>query len=369
MKVCVVSTHDSVVMKDLSLARRCRGCVLGGAVGDALGAPVEFMDAAAIKCRFGPSGIRDFVAAYGRVGAITDDTQMTLFTAEGLLRAAVRCDGRGICYPPMVVHHAYLRWLKTQGENANLTPQVDLYWHVAMDGWLIKVPALWSRRAPGSTCLSALRNAKRIGDPAKNNSKGCGGVMRVAPVGLVAARDNAFELGNQTAALTHGHPSGYLSAGFLALVIAEIIAGTSLRESIRAAKQTLITQPDHAEVLKPVENAEALASSETGSVTALGQGWVPEEALAIALYCPLVAPNFEEAVVLAVNHAGDSDSTGAITGNICGALYGIDSIPARWLNELELREEIEAIADDLSALRDGRLDIDSDLVYQRYPGW
>jgi hypothetical protein len=73
------------------------------------------MDAAAIKARFGPGGIRDFVPSYGRIGAITDDTQMTLFTAEGLLRSATRLAARGVCYPPMVVHHAYLRWLKTQG--------------------------------------------------------------------------------------------------------------------------------------------------------------------------------------------------------------------------------------------------------------
>src|SRR5215469_1142760 len=94
-----------------------RGCLLGGAVGDALGAPVEFMSYANIVREFGPEGIRDFAPAYGRLGAITDDTQMTLFTAEGLLRAYVRGCLKGICHPPSVVHHAYLRWLITQGEN------------------------------------------------------------------------------------------------------------------------------------------------------------------------------------------------------------------------------------------------------------
>jgi ADP-ribosyl-[dinitrogen reductase] hydrolase len=173
-----------------------------------------------------------------------------------------------------------------------------------MDGWLINTPALWSRRAPGNTCLSALRNAKQMGEPARNSSKGCGGVMRVAPVGLAASRESAFELGTQTTALTHGHPSGYLSAGFLALLIAEILADASLRDAVRAAKQTLIAQPDHQEVLHAVEKAEALASSGNGTVAALGQGWIAEEALAIALYCSLAAPNFEEALVLAVKSFG-----------------------------------------------------------------
>jgi hypothetical protein len=75
-------------------------CLLGGAVGDALGAPVEFLSLAQIRSHFGSAGIRDFAEAYGRVGAITDDTQMTLFTAEGLLRATVRGHERGGCHPP-----------------------------------------------------------------------------------------------------------------------------------------------------------------------------------------------------------------------------------------------------------------------------
>lgn len=97
---------------------RCRGCLLGGAVGDALGAPVEFMTIDQIHRQFGSGGIRDFAPAYGRVGSVTDDTQMALFTAEGLIRAVVRETGRGVCHIPTVVHRAYVRWLTTQGYNA-----------------------------------------------------------------------------------------------------------------------------------------------------------------------------------------------------------------------------------------------------------
>jgi ADP-ribosylglycohydrolase len=239
------------------------------------------------------------------------------------------------------------------------------------DGWLIGLRTLWSPRAPGNTCLSALRNAKKMGEPAKNNSKGCGGVMRVAPVGLVANRERAFELGSQTAALTHGLPSGYLSAGFMALLIEEIVSGASLADSIQTAKQGLMTQPGHEEVLNAVESAVFLAQSGAPhtKLPVLGQGWVAEEALAIALFCALAAPNFEDAVVLAVNHSGDSDSTGAIAGNICGALYGNGAIPAGWLDRLELHDEITAIADDLADLREDTLDLDSDAIHQRYPGW
>ena len=163
-----------------------------------------------------------------------------------------------------------------------------------------------------------------------------------------------------------------MSAGFLALAIAEIVAGTPLRDSIRAAKLCLVNYPDHEEVLGAVEKAEASVSSAAMNPVAagaLGQGWIAEEALAIALYCSLAAPNLEEAVILAVNHSGDSDSTGSIAGNICGALYGVESIPARWLDALELRDEITAIADDLTALREGKLDDITDSIWTRYPGW
>ena len=80
----MITTHD-----------RYRGCLLGGAVGDALGAGVEFMSLDEIRGRYGPAGVTGYVPCYGRSGAITDDTQMTLFTAEGLLRARQHGDGAG----------------------------------------------------------------------------------------------------------------------------------------------------------------------------------------------------------------------------------------------------------------------------------
>jgi ADP-ribosylglycohydrolase len=340
---------------------------LGGAVGDALGAPVEFHSMPEIIRRFGSRGILDFASAYGLVGAITDDTQMTLFTAEGLLRAAVRHESKGICHIPSVVHHSYLRWLKTQGETTTCEAIP-----VAMDGWLIGLSSLWSRRAPGGTCLSSLRGAKHLGETVQNESKGCGAVMRVAPIGLVARADEAFELGFEVAALTHGHPSGSLSAAFLAYLIRRIIDGDSLQDAIFMAKNVLRAHQDHEETLDALNVAERYAASRDLNALRegrLGEGWVAEEALAISVYCALLFRNFEEAVTGAVNQSGDSDSTGSITGNICGAIYGVESIPERWLGQLELRTEITEIADDLAALDGGIFDASSESAWQRYPGY
>lgn len=344
-----------------------RGCLLGGAVGDALGAPVEFLSLTEIRARFGAEGIRDYVAAYGRVGAVTDDTQMTLFTGEGLLRAAVRGNERGICHPPSIVHHAYVRWLYTQGETTR-SDRPRLWEDSRPDGWLVTLPELHARRAPGNTCLSALHE-EDFGTPDRpiNDSKGCGGVMRVAPVGLMLSVD-AFGLGCETGAITHGHPSGFLSAGFLAETIRGIIDGAGLPESIARALHTLEKQPRHEETSSAVRRALELAQSRPATaetVESLGGGWVGEEALAISLYCALAAGgDFEAGIRLAVNHGGDSDSTGAITGNILGALLGEGAIPQRWLGKLELRREIECMADDLLTGYH-----DDDAWRARYPGW
>ena len=334
-------------------ARFC-GCLLAGAAGDALGAPVEFMGIGEIRARFGAAGIRDFVPYAGKAGAITDDTQMTLFTAEGLLRSANCGRERGIGPDFIrVIGDAYRRWLHTQGEGGGAKDQEFL------SGWLIRNLDLYARRAPGITCLGALRAMGRDIRLADNDSKGCGGVMRAAPVGLFvsgwegAGPDpvrRAFALGCDSAALTHGHPAGQHPAGVLAVLVLRLVQGASLLEALATARAVLTTVPDHRETLAAIDLAAKLAGQggePDGHLRELGEGWVGEEALAIALYCALRAESLEEGVMLAVNLTGDSDSTGAIAGNLLGALHGVDAIPQRWLEALELREAIGQVADDL----------------------
>jgi ADP-ribosylglycohydrolase len=341
---------------------RSLGCLIGGAVGDALGAPVEFMNRKDILDRFGPRGITTYAPAYGGIGTITDDTQMTLFTAEGLLRGHVRGRHKSITTYTGVTARAYLRWLHTQGERS----AHDLYIETNGEGagWLIRQQALHSRRAPGNTCLSALRAMQEIGKPARNSSKGCGGVMRVAPVGLFHWRlknnhspGETFQLGTELAALTHGHPTGSLTGGVLSVLIRELADGASLPEALAAAKALLRQAREHEETLACIELAEKSAESNmphADAIARIGQGWIAEEALAVSIYCALVARDLREGIILAVNHDGDSDSTGAITGNLLGAIYGVKAIPQEWLDSLELREVITAMAEDLYFFPKGR---------------
>ncbi len=368
---------------------RARGCLLGGAVGDALGAAVEFMDWREIRSRFGVEGIQEPAEAYGRVGAITDDTQMTLWTAEGILRGIARANERGIGGPRSTLPTAYLRWLYTQ--DGKLPAHVES--HIVQrvlggsdpessggsewpTGWLLGVRALHSRRAPGNTCLSALR-AKPIAEyqRAENDSKGCGGVMRVAPAALVEAYDPeddaewAFELGCDAAAFTHGHPTGWLAAGAFARILSLLRGDISIEAAARNAIERLEREKSSEETISAIEVALKLAKSKAPSsaesIEQLGGGWIAEQALAIALFAAMRAEGeFERGVRLAVNHSGDSDSTGAMTGQLLGIVHGERAIPQRWLAVLELRYEIEAIAEDLGTGWRG-----SGEWRERYPPW
>ena len=330
------------------LRSRVRGCLLAGAIGDALGAPVEFSSLEEIRRVHGSEGVTGFLPAYGLAGgAITDDTQMTLFTAEGLVRALVRESERGtFVRPSSVIRRAYFRWLHTQG-----MPWPDPEWPMEdSPGWLVGEGGLHHRRAPGNTCLSALAagGMGEIERPA-NDSKGCGGVMRVAPIGLGDVTD-PFLVAAQTAAITHGHPSGYLAAGFLGDLIARLRRKEPLRGAIEATRQLLTSWDGHGEVLHAVDAAVDLAGRGRPSpeqLETLGGGWVAEEALAISLCCALVADDVVDGLLLAVNHSGDSDSTGAITGNILGIIGGEAALPTDLLVRLELREVITELADDL----------------------
>lgn len=334
-----------------------RGCMLGGAVGDALGAPIEFMSKLAIMQKYGNGGVQDYVEFADGTGAITDDTQMALFTAEGILRACVRGHERGICGVSSVVSGAYQRWLKTQG----FSPE-DKYGNLD-NGWLIKEKQLFSSRAPGMTCLSALEeNALH----AKNDSKGCGTVMRLAPVGLFFEPEAAYQYGCEFSAITHGHPTGITAGGAFAMLISYLRYGKSLAAALDLVEKHLENIPDAAETLAAIRKARSATD-----INELGEGWVAEEALAIGISCALHNQwNFRAGVLEAINITGDSDSTGCIAGHILGVLNGENAIPEKWRKNLLEYNIVSQIADDLHTQfeenPDGHV---TKNWWQKYPGY
>jgi ADP-ribosylglycohydrolase/protein-tyrosine phosphatase len=339
---------------------RIRGCVLGGAVGDAFGYCVEFDRWPDIARRYGKQGILEPELQAGQL-VVSDDTQMTLFTLEGLLRAMQSSPSPSHDRIVESIREAYLDWHRTQ-ERA-----VD---GAAMTGALGRHLSLHHRRAPGRTCLDAVGAGARgtLHQPV-NDSKGCGGVMRVAPLAFFPERialEAAFELGARAAALTHGHPSGYLSAGALAGILHGLMRhpsapGTRAGEgavlnAVNATLPLLHASAQSAETLAALEHALAAASAgkpTRQAVASLGEGWVGEEALSIGLYACLVASDFKDAVRIASNHDGDSDSTASIAGQLYGAWQGEQALPGEWVARLDVLAPLEELLRQASAVSRG----------------
>ena len=351
---------------------RTLGCMVGGAVGDALGYAVEFDSWPQIQRKYGPSGIHDYQLDRRGLALISDDTQMSLFTASGILLGMTRGCTRGIMGRiDTYCHWSYLNWLHTQEWSSR-------HEEARADSWLMDVPELYARRAPGNTCLSALRSLEER-KLVENDSCGCGGVMRTAPLALLNYIHN-YENDDlnycdmcaaEAARITHKHPLGFLPSAVLNRILMRIMAGTVedngqlvnvIEESLSAlsdiesemdkSKTYGDLWPRHVAKLQDiVKKAIDLAHSDTPDVEAIesiGGGWTGHEALAIAIYSAVKHTNsFEEAIISSVNHSGDSDSTGAVCGNIIGCLLGRKAIPSRFTDTLELLDVIEEIAHDL----------------------
>lgn len=362
------------------LREKYRGCLIGGAIGDALGAPVEFLSLEQIKNRYGFRGVGDYQEAFDRLGSVTDDTQMTLFTAEGVLRAFMRMRTKGICDAQGVIRNAYLRWLHTQGEDLAITDSI-------FTGWLYKQKDLFHRRAPGNTCLASLKAiATDMSNYPINDSKGCGCVMRVAPIGLLYASidikdghdmsDQVFIMGIGSAEITHSHPTGKLTSGFFSLLIYYLALDKNLMEAIDLSIEKLKTYEAHQETLESINHAITLAKSDLHheqAIAALGEGWVAEEALAIALYSAVKAKDFTDGITMAVNHSGDSDSTGLMAGQLLGLISGWSNLPTKFIDSLEVRSLIEEISDDLVTapdwpIADGVVSEEFEYYWNKYPG-
>lgn len=347
-----------------------RGCLLGGAAGDALGYAIEFDREEAIAARYGSRGIRDYQLDERGLAPFSDDTQMTLYTANSLLcslaalsahtssgaptpaPATLPSPAALAAYAPAQMAQFYVEWMYTQ---------VSPYPLAESKAWISSLSELFASRAPGVTCMNACE-AMASGAKAVNNSKGCGGIMRMAPVGLINTSPGFSgvelqRLGAQLAELTHCHELGWMPAGVFAHIVSLLARdeASSVREAATQALNTLPEAFPNAHYLGQLQEllryTLRLADSDMPdleAIHALGEGWVAEEALAIGLLCSLRhEDDFAGAITSAVNHGGDSDSTGAIAGNIVGAHLGLTEIPQRYLEHLELRDTISKIADDL----------------------
>ena len=300
------------------------GSIVGLAVGDALGYPGEFRTRAQILETFGPEGITEFVGVMDErwparpiiigtrhpPGSYSDDTQMTIALAEGLLET----QGQDLDARMEAVGRHFVAWSRSEDND----------------------------RAPGGTCMTGCENLAR-GVPWRQanvaNSKGCGSAMRVAPIGLLW-HDEPEELGRVARAsslLTHGHDAGVEGAAAAARLVGAAARGDApeaMYHEVMAASAG--RSPDFERRMRQLpamldrEPAEALSSQ------GLGEAWVAEEAVASALYCVWRHPDdFAAAALEGANTDGDSDSIACIVGGIMGARLGIEGIPERWREQVE----------------------------------
>ncbi|RMI35753.1 ADP-ribosylglycohydrolase family protein [Nocardia stercoris] len=347
----------------MSLRDVVHGGLLGGAVGDALGAPVEAMLLANIVQRYGQEGVTGGRNSFE--GRISEETQLTLFLTEALIRSSVRARARGIGTTLGLVQEGLLVWLRGQGQPL---PEQS---HPLFSS-LERYPELMSNRGPTSSTTKAMRLVAARGQPRIplgtrtapiTDSKGCAATVRSAPCGFGRTPEHAFELGCDTAALTHGDPSGWLPAGTLAAIVAGLDSGLTTAAAVDRARAILTRHPAHLETSTALTTALRLADEITrhtttvppvGALKPLGFGVMGPEALALAVCAALTAEAaggtpteiFRAGVLLAVNHSGDSDSTGSIAGTILGARHGVAAIPAEWRTALDAAPIIEHLVAD-----------------------
>lgn len=320
----------------MDLRERYRGAIYGLAIGDALGMPTEFKSLRQIEQAFGPNGIQDLPPK----GMFTDDTQMSVALAEGLLDGGVDPD------PEVVMPHVARRFVAWSKSPENF-------------------------RAPGRTCMTACWRLDS-GTPWKGagvvHSKGCGAAMRAAPIGLLYAdRAELRAIAHASSLVTHGHPASLAATHAAALAVRLLVEGTPPDDLLPGLHETTGLAPDWDELLARVPTA--LSATRDGAATPrevqqkgvepwrLGESWVAEEAVASALYCFLLAhergAGYPCAVRAGANTQGDSDSIACIAGGFAGACWGVGAIPADWVQRVEDREPLGGLADRLLAARRG----------------
>jgi len=328
---------------------RIAGTLYGVAIGDALGAEIEFLTLDTIRYRFPPNGPLE---PPGTPAKVTDDTQLTLAVGEALTKATAPYTAENMAE---ALKAEFIAWFNDPDSN----------------------------RAPDSACVNAtenLNNGMAWAEAGDVSSKSSGANMRVASVGLIdAPQETRAALAQMQAALTHVHPTALAAADLTAFIIAELKAGTPTMMILRQAVTYARSQRDiyHQEwlgdiwqraymmrtsqefiaygwgecleILDKVDRAQVYRNTEADPADQIGAGWNADEALGAALYCLLVFPQDPvTAVRRAAFTSGDSDTIASITGAFAGAVHGVERWPQDWLIRLEHSERITQIANDLS---------------------
>ena len=291
-----------------------RGVLVASAIGDALGATVEFMAPADIRSTI---GVHREILGGGWLeltpGEVTDDTQMALCIARSIVGV-----GR---FDPDDIASRFVEWFRSDPKDIGNTTRRALQ-HLARG-------VSWSE--------SGLRTHVEMRPRDASN----GSLMRIAPVPLLAPYDLDATLhdAEQSSRITHANPLCVDACRAAATVIASLV-----RDPDSAFIDAALHAASVAEVQAVIERAPHSTPER------LRAGGFVLDTLEAALCAVSSSNSFEDALVAAVNLGNDADTTGAVAGAIAGAKWGMSSIPARWLHVLQNRDELVSLADGLYSL-------------------
>jgi ADP-ribosyl-[dinitrogen reductase] hydrolase len=284
------------------------GCLVGLAVGDALGAPLEFLTRDQVRKRF-PQGLREMIASslWNR-GEYTDDTQMALLIAESLLQN----DG----FVASDVAKRFQTWSKVAKDVGIQTREV-----VNMAGY-IEDPE---------------RCAWKYYTDHPDSSAGNGALMRCASIALfcLSCSEELVEMSRASARVTHQDPKAQSSC-----VILNDCIRAAMRDDVRDARaEVLALIPDtERSTWRRLERIENYREEE---ITSSGY---TVHTLEAALWSFFTTESYEHAVVRAANLGDDADTVAAVCGALAGAYYGYSAIPERWREQLQDEVRIREIA-------------------------
>ncbi len=331
-----------------------RGCLLGGAIGDALSFPRLFLNADTLAAWTADGRLTDLICNDTVEKAlISDETQLTIFTADGMIWADRRAHERGVyAYIPSVFY-SYQKWYYTQTGHF-----ADAEYEFLADSSILRWEELYARRVEQSASLDALRlstngkNGTFTNRP--NAARTCGPLVRSAPIAMYFA-DNvpmAYKIGCRQAALTHGAPEVWYASGFVAAMIAGILEGQELPEAaenaLRLVRNEEGAEPAAAAVRSAVLSALRENLEENAFYETIEEPDAAVSTLAIALFAAFRHPDdFEAAAVSAANARIEPNAAAALTGQLLGACLGSLEIPYRWIRKVELSDLLVFQADEL----------------------
>ena len=340
-------------MDDLKSAYR--GCLLGLAVGDALGNPADKLTLAQIREDFGPGGLMGYAGDCGRV---TSHTQLCAFTANGLLLGQTRGQVSGKM-APFVRYMALSQreWAKAQRPYATL--ERTYCWVYWVDEF--------RRRACADPRMIEMLFADHMGSPDEpiNRLDGCGSLTSAVAVGLFGTA--VARLGAEAVALTYGHSTAFLSGAIVAEVVHRVVRyrEKSLREIFEEAlTEVENTFSDRFPKARTVAAAVRYAMDlGPGNLEQLVCQTAPQVLAGAAYTLMQCGDDFDAAMVAAVNHSGRSSAVAALVGAILGAKLGCREIPEFYLETLEAADDLRILADDLCHGCPSVMDLDWDRKY------